>query len=279
MFVFWLSYFARVLGVLGYPDQALKKIHEALTLARQTTYPFPLAWALTFAATLSQLRGEVQKAQEQAEAVIALSTKYGFPHWLAWATILRGWVLTKQGQVDEGIAQIRQGLTAWQATGAELGRSHFIALLTEAYRQTRQTEEGLSVLTEALAAVDKTGERFYEAELYRLKGELTLAQSSVQGLASRVQKKQKSRVDIPQSAFRNPHSEAEACFLKAIEIARKQQAKLWELRATMSLARLWQQQGKKKQARQMLAEIYGWFTEGFNTVDLKEAKALLAKLS
>ncbi len=122
-----------------------------------------------------------------------------------------------------------------------------------------QVEEGLTAPAEALAAVDRTGEHMYEAELYRLKGELTLAQSSVQSLESRVE-------------------EAEACFHKAIAIARQQQAKSWELRATMNLARLWQQQGKKDEAWQMLAEIYGWFTEGFDTKDLQEAKALLEEL-
>jgi predicted ATPase len=143
--------------------------------------------------------------------------------------------------------------------GTELGRTYFLALLAEAYGRRGEAGEALHVLDEALAAVDKHGERFWEAELYRLKGQLTL-QSKVQGPRSKVEE------------------EAEVCFWKAIEIARKQQAKSWELRATVSLARLWQQQGKKKEARQMLAEIYGWFTEGFDTKDLQEAKALLEDL-
>ncbi len=155
---------------------------------------------------------------------------------------------------------MRQGLAAARATGVELGRPADLAQLAAACGKAGQTEEGLTVLAEALAVVDETGERVYEAELYRLKGELTLAQSSVQSLESRVK-------------------EAEACFLKAIEIARRQQAKSLELRATMSLARLWRQQGKQKDAHQMLAEIYGWFTEGFDTADLQEAKALLEELS
>jgi predicted ATPase len=148
-----------------------------------------------------------------------------------------------------------------QATGAALNRSYGLVWLAEAYGKMGQTEEGLSVLAEALDVVNKTGERFYEAELYRLKGELTLAQSGVQGLASSVQK------------------EAEECFLKAIEIARQQQAKSWELRATTSLAWLWQRQGKQHEARNTLSNIYNWFTEGFDTKDLQEAKALLDELA
>jgi len=140
-------------------------------------------------------------------------------------------------------------------------QSYFLALLAEAYGKGGQAEEGLHVLAEALAHVDKTGERYYEAELYRLKGELTLQQLKVQGSKFKVEE------------------EVEECFLKAIEIARWQQAKSLELRAVMSLARLWQQQGKKDEARQMLAEVYGWFTEGFDTADLQEAKALLEELT
>src|SRR5439155_4037082 len=168
---------------------------------------------------------------------------------------VRGWALAEQGQVKEGIAQMRQ---------SQSRATLILLLLEEVYGKVGQVEEGLPLLAEALATVDKTGERLYEAELYRLKGELTLQQSSVQGLASR--------------RVRSPESEAEECFLKAIEIARRQSAKSWELRAVMSLSRLWQQQGKKEEARQMLAEIYGWFTEGFDTTDLKEAKALLTEL-
>ena len=142
-----------------------------------------------------------------------------------------------------------------------MSQPYFLALLVEAYGKVGQVEEGLSVLAEALALVDRTGERNYEAELYRLKGMLTLKQSGVQSPESKVER------------------EAEECFQKAIEIVRRQEAKSWELRAVMSLSRLWQQQGKKEEARQMLAEIYGWFTEGFDTKDLQEAKALLDALN
>jgi predicted ATPase len=165
---------------------------------------------------------------------------------------------------------MRQGLAAFRATGAEIDSPYYLALLAEAYGKAGQAEEGLSTLAEALEVVDKNGERFYEAELYRLKGELTL-QSSVQRL--------ESSVTNPHPSIPNPQSEAEACFQKAIEIARQQSAKSLELRATASLSRLWQSQGKKAEARQLLAEIYGWFTEGFDTADLQDAQALLHTLA
>ena len=191
---------------------------------------------------------------------MTLATEQGFPFWLALGAILRGWALAEQGQGEEGIAQIRQGLAAWQATGAKAVRPYYFALLAEACGQEGQTEEGLTLLAEALDLVHETEEQFWEAELYRLKGELSL-KSKVPGAKSQVE------------------NEAEACFLKAIEIARRQQAKSLELRAVMSLSRLWQQQGKREKARKLLAEIYGWFTEGFDTKDLQEAKGLLEKLT
>jgi predicted ATPase len=264
-------YTAYALWHLGYPDQGLKKIHEAVTLAQELSHPFSLALALNWAAISHQFRREGHLAQERAEAAITLSTEQGFPFCVAWGTILRGWVLAEQGQEEEGIAQMRQGIAAWRATGAEVWRPYFLALLAEAYGKVGHTEEGLSVVAEALALVDKTGERFYEAELYRLKGELTLQQFQVSGSKFQVENSSESRV-------RSPAAEAEACFWKAIEIARKQQAKSWELRAATSLARLWQQQGKPREAHEMLAEIYGWFTEGFDTKDLQDAKALLEEL-
>jgi predicted ATPase len=224
-----------------------------------------LAVALNWTAWLHQYRREGQLTQERAEAEIALSNEQGFPFWVAVGTIQRGWALAEQGQGEEGITQIRQGLAAYRDIGSELTRTHFLSLLAEAYGKTGQTEEGLTALAEALAFVDKTGERFYEAELYRLKGELTLQKFQVSGFKFQVQN--------------SPESEAEECFHKAIEIARKQQAKSLELRAVMSLSRLWQKQGKKDEARQLLAEIYGWFTEGFDTKDLQEARALLDELS
>jgi len=179
--------------------------------------------------------------------------------------------LVEQGQVEEGIAQMQKALATWQATGTEMHRPDFHAFLAEACGKVGRTEEGLTLLAEALATVERTGERCYEAELYRLRGELTLAQSSVQHPAS--------SVPDPRSLTPEPQGEAEACFLKAIEIAQLQQAKSLELRAVMSVSRLWQNQGKKAEAHHMLSKIYNWFTEGFDTKDLQEAQTLLEELS
>src|SRR5262249_52139592 len=200
--------------------------------------PNSLGGALFTTCFVHQFCRDQRTVREQAEAVITLSTEHGLPFWLAGGSIFRGWTLVEQGQGEEGIKQLQQGLAIWQATGAEAVRPHFLALLAEAYGKTRQTEEGLKTLAEALLLIDKTGERVYEAEVYRLKGELTLQQASAQHRAASVQK------------------EAEEDFEKAIEIARQQQAKSLELRATMSLARLWQSQGKEAEAHKMLSDVY-----------------------
>jgi predicted ATPase len=243
------------LWYLGYPDQGRRQTNDALTLAQQMAYPFDLNFVLGFAAILHQFRREMRVAQEHAEATIILAQEQGFPYWMAFGAILRGWALAQQGQAQAGIEQIHQGLTAWRATGAEIARPYFLAPLAEAYGTMEQPEAGLIALAEALAVVDTTGERWYEPELYRLKGELLLQQSS------------------------DNQAEAETCFQQAITIAQKQSAKSWELRAATSLAQLWQQQGKRKEAYDLLAPVYGWFTEGFDTADLKDAKALLDELS
>ena len=194
-------------------------------------------------------------AREQAEAVITLSTEHGFTHWWALGTIMRGWARATQGQSAEGLAEIRQGLAAWQATGARGAGPGLLGMLAEAYGQGGQAEEGLRVLAEGLVMVEHTGERRHEAELYRLKGELLLVQ------------------------LMDTAAEAEACFHRALDAARAQQARSWELRAAMALARLWQHQGQRAEAHELLAAVYGWFTEGFDTVDLREARTLLAALS
>ncbi len=203
---------------------------------------------------------------------MTLATEQGFPVWLAVGTMVRGSVLAEQGQMEEGIAQMQQGLAAVRAMGTVTVRTVFLAMLAAAYTRVGQVEEGLAVLAEALALVDKTGARVSKAELYRLKGELSLQS----GVCS-----PESEITSPQhpTPSTQAEAEAEACFLKAIEVARRQSAKSLELRAVMSLSRLWQQQGKKEEARQLLAEIYDWFTEGFDTKDLQEAKALLEELS
>jgi predicted ATPase len=254
-----LIHAAWTLWLLGYPDRALSRICQALSLARKLSHPNTLGHALAATAFVHQLRREGQVTQEFTEESIALAHERGFPFWLALGTIWRGWSLAEQGQGTEGIIQIRQGIATWQSIGGEATRPYYLTLLAEACGRLGQSEEGLILLAEGLTHIDKTGERREEAELYRLKGALTL-QSKVQGPKSKVQ-------------------EAEACFLKAVDIARKQQAKSLELRAATSLARLWQQQGKQHEAHQMLSEVYNWFTEGFDTKDLQEANALLDALS
>ncbi len=176
-----LSYVAWTLWFLGYPDQALQRVHEALTLAQELAHPVSLAWALVFAAWLHQFRREGQTAQGWAEASLALSREQGFPLWLAWGSVCWGWALVEQGQREEGIAQIRQGLAVYRTTGSELYRPYFLALLAEAHGKEGQAEEGFAVVAEALAQVHRTGERACEAELYRLKGELTLQKFQVSG--------------------------------------------------------------------------------------------------
>jgi predicted ATPase len=285
--VLCLLHAAWVLWLLGYPDQALNRSHEALTLAQDLSHPFSLAFALNFAAEVHRLRREGQVAQKRAEAAITLSTERGFTVWLTGGIILRGWALAEQGQQEEGIAYMRQGLMTCRVTGIESGQPHYLAMLAEAYGKGGQAEEGLAMLAEALAMVDKNGEREWEAELYRLKGQLTL-QSKVEGPKSKVEEARRvgiarqnmssSEVGTVGDAHPTRETEAEEYFWKAIELARRQQAKSLELRAVMSLSRLWQQQGKKKEAHTMLAEIYGWFTEGFDTKDLQEAKELLEEL-
>jgi predicted ATPase len=186
----------------------------------------------------------------------------GFPYWLTQGTILRGWALADEGQTAEkGIAQMCQGLLAYRTTGAEVARSHYLVLLAKIYGKVKKAEKGLTVLSEALTWSRKNGGWYYEAELHRLKGELLL----------------NAEPGMQNAEF--VHRSAEESFSEAIEISRRQQAKSLELRAAMSLSGLWQRQGKKTEARQLLAEIYGWFTEGFETADLREARTLLEELS
>jgi len=262
---------AYVLWSLGYLDQALKRAHEALILARRLSHPYTLAYALFHAAMSHQFRKEGKAVQELAEEAIVLSTSHGFSFILTWAMIYRGWALAEQGQREAGIAQMRSALATFQASGGGVGLPIYLILLAEAYGKAAQLAEGLRVLGEALAVTHKTGERPFEPELYRLYGELSLRIGEPETGGTGDKK-------IP-SELRFPVSSPGEAFLKAIEIARMQQARSLELRATMSLARLWQQQGRPKEAHAMLADIYGWFTEGFDTKDLQEAKALLDELS
>ena len=190
---------------------------------------------------------------------------------MAEGTILRGLALAKQGKAEEGIAQIRQGLSAYRVTGATLGQPYFLSQLAEAYGRSGRVDAGLKALAEALVLVDKTGECFYEAEIYRLTGELLLQRSVPEvpsGRGTRRVVRRPPRV-----------AEAETCFHQALAVARRQQAKSWELRVAMSMARLWQQEGQRAQAHELLTSIYTWFTEGFDTADLQEAKVLLKILA
>jgi predicted ATPase len=248
------SHVSWALWFLGYPDQGLAQSHEAVTLAQRRAHPFNLGFVLSRAAMFHQFRREWQTCQEHAAAAILLAQEQGFPQLRALGSTLRGWALAHQGQAQEGITQITQGLTAGRVTGAEILRPWFLSLLAEAHGTLGQPETGLTVLAEALTLVDTTDERWYESELYRLKGALLLQRSL------------------------DNQAEAEACFHQAISIARSQQAKSWELRIATSLARLWQQQGKRQEAHNLLAPVYNWFTEGFDTADLKDAKTLLDAL-
>jgi class 3 adenylate cyclase/predicted ATPase len=240
---------------LGYPEQGLTRSQEAVTMAQQSAHPLSLCFALACAAFFQQRCREGRAVQEHAEAALMLATEQGFPHWRALASILCNWALGQQGQAREALEQMSQGLTAYRATGAELLRPYFLGLLAEAYGTRGQAAAGLTVLAEALTLTDKTEERWYEPELHRCKGVLLLSLSP------------------------EYHGEAETCFQQALAVARQQQARSWELRAAMSLSRLWQQQGKRVEARALLAPIYSWFTEGFDTADLREAKALLEELA
>jgi len=240
--------------MLGYPDQALNSIHEALRLAHELAHPFTLTVALCGIALLHWFRGEVQAAHERTETLMALASEQGFPIWVAAGTGLRGWILAARGQAEAGIGQMCQVLTSGREVVWTGGQLFLLAQAAEVYGAGGQTGEGLRLLDEALAVADKTGARDSEAELHRLQGELLLAQSS------------------------DNTAEAETCFRQALALARRQQARSWELRAATSLSRLWQQQGKQADARQLLAEVYDWFTEGFATADLQKARALLDAL-
>jgi len=244
-----LSYTAWALWFLGYPDQALKRSHEALTLAQEMAHPYSLAHALSLAAVFHQFRREERAAHARAEAALTLSAEHGFSYWMSVTTILKGWALVEQEQEEAGLAQMCLGESAWRPLGIEVGRHYLLALLAEAHGKAGQAAEGLRILAEVLPVTSSVG-HWWEAELHRIKGELLQVEA-----------------------------EAEGCFGQAIQVARRQGARLLELRAVTSLSRLWQRQGKVKEARQMLAEIYAWFTEGFDTSDLQAAKSLLEELS
>jgi class 3 adenylate cyclase/predicted ATPase len=239
---------------LGYPDQALKMSNEGLARAQDLSHPFNLAYAFFFSATVHQFRREVHVVRERAEALIQFANEQAFPLWKAWGTFLHGWALVEQGDRNEGIAQMRQALKDCSSMEILWFSTYSLALLAEAHSKAGQAKEGLIVLGEALERAHKSGERLHEAELYRINGELLLMQGAAE-------------------------PKVEECFHQALEVTRNHNAKALELRAAMSLSRLWQKQDKKEDARTVLEQVYGWFTEGYETADLKEAKALLEALS
>jgi len=236
---------------MGYPDQALAWSREAIVVAQELSRPFGEVYILSWVARVHQNRRDVQTVYEQTHIAMSSAAEYRFEQFHAAAQILHGWAQVMQGHSDKGIAQMRQGLENWRSTGAEVMLSYYLGLLADAYSCVGQSKMGLTVLGEALDMVQTHDERHYEAELYRLKGALRL------------------------SATPNEYEEAEACFHQALEVSRRQQAKSLELRAATSLARLWQSQGKRQEEYDLLVPVYNWFTEGFDTADLQDAKMLL----
>ncbi|WP_418160169.1 AAA family ATPase [Benzoatithermus flavus] len=249
-----LSGLAWALFVLGYPGQAWSHSGEALGAARAFGHYHTLAYALLFRCLFAQCCRVRRDVQDHAGALAALATEQNLPHFLGAATALRGWALSEAGQVDAGLAQLRQGLAAWSASGARLYEPHFLALQAEAHGRAGRAQEGVALMADAVDRARCTGERYFEAELLRLRGELLLSG------------------DTP-----DPTS-AEQCLVEALETARGQRARMWELRAATSLARLWRDRGRRQEARDLLAPAYGWFTEGAGTPDLKKAKALVDEL-
>jgi len=244
--------------LLGYPSRALQMGQEALGRARDLSHPHSLAFALIWTAVIHHLRRDARQTQNVTEAGVQLCQQHGFPFYLAVGTILRGWSLAAQGQSAEGLAQLSCGLAAYRTAGAALEQPFSMVLLAEAYGIGGKADEGLRVLDEALAMMREHRQRWLEAEAYRLRGELLLVDPGRGPDAS---------------------SEADNCFRRALDIASQQEAKSLELRAATSLSRLWQKRGKRDDAHRLLAETYGWFTEGFETPDLQDARVLLDELS
>jgi tetratricopeptide (TPR) repeat protein len=246
---------AIVLFDLGYPEKALQRGREALGLGRKLSHPYSLAFALGWLGLLHGERGEHLVSQQLEEEMIALCNEYGFVLLAALGTIWRGRAIVEQGVGGEGIASIQRGLATFTDERSEEDRLFHVFLLAAAHGKLGQPWEGLALLEDLLVLVNKTGKRSLESEVYRLKGELLLMRHGAN------------------------QPEAEQYFRMAISIARRQEARAYELRATTSLARFFIGQGRRDEARRMLADVYGWFTEGFDTADLKDAKTLLDELS
>ncbi|NOT60971.1 MAG: AAA family ATPase, partial [Acidobacteria bacterium] len=248
------------LWTLGYADSALALAQETVTLAEQTAHPFSLGGAHLATGMVLHTRRNWQSSQQEFEQVLALAEEYDLGDMLNYAAAFNALTLAYQEPNAAALERAQQAIASLCGKGVTLALPAYLAILGELFGLANRCVEGLAAIAEALAQVERTGERVWEAELWRIKGELLLKSAASDSQASGAQ------------------AEAEICYRKALEIARRQSAKAWELRATMSLARLWQQQGKREAARQMLAEIYGWFTEGFATADLQEAQALLDEL-
>jgi tetratricopeptide (TPR) repeat protein len=251
------------LWALGYREQSRRRIEEALGLAEKASDPRAIAYVLVFAAFHYRSCGEPEMVREQAEKCIALCVEHGISHERESIGVAYGWAMAQLGHVEEGIVMIRESLASHNARGSLISSSNYLAVLADSCTKAGRIEEAMEALTRGFDFVNASNERQSEAELYRLKGELLLAQAS----------------DNENLRAASILVDAEACFQQAIEIARRQRAKSWELLAALSLARLWQKQGKRIEAREMLKEIYGWFTEGLETSDLKQARALLEELS
>ncbi len=245
-------YGAFVLWVLGYPDQALRRGEQALALAEELANPANLINTLAFVALVHVFRREPAAARQRAKAAMEMSAEQRNPFFLAYGTVLHGWAQAAQDQLEDGIAEIQKAVATYRATGARTWLPYLLALQAETYARAKRLDDGLASVAEALTLADE--ERCWQAELNRIKGELLLAVSP------------------------DNRAEAERCFSQALDIARRQQAKSWELRAAASLSRLWQQQGKVEEARKMLGGIHGWFTEGFGTADLQGARVLLEEI-
>jgi predicted ATPase len=243
-----------VLFAMGYPDQAWKQMRDSLAYARELAHPYTLAYALSVACLLHGRLPPGREARIEADTLFLFATAQGFPLPAAVGAVVAGWALADDESAAEGIARMRCGLADYQATGAELWVPDLRSLLAQAYGRTGQPAAGLELLAETLGQVERTGGRWLEAELYRLRGELLLAAPEPDPAA------------------------AEACFGRALAVARAQDARMWELRAATSLARLWCDQGRTGGARELLAPVFDWFTEGFDTPDLIKAKRLIGAL-
>jgi predicted ATPase len=247
---------ALVAWLRGHPDRAAAVIEQALTRAKEVNHPYTLAWTLNFAAVIHQIRGEVDATLRMAEQCIRHSTQHEFPFWLAGGRVMAGWAQLAAGNdVEAALAEARDGLASWRATGAVVFSPYYLACLTDCYRRLGRSAQGFDALSEMIGSVQETGERWWEPELHRLKGELLLDRGSVSEQPS-----------------------AERCFRHAFELAQSQNSRSLALRTAMSVAKLYKQRGQGADAHRLMAEAYGKFDQGFETADLREAMALMAAL-